>query len=364
MTYSAPTSHGASPDLRDGGGVWLAPGDLPRGHHLVEIVEHRGWPVLRLTDGDVQADVVPGKGADILAVRWLPTNLNLLWSTPWGLRQQGSIPTAAASDVNFMENYPGGWQLIFPNGGTASQLDGVEQPFHGEACLAPWEYDLETPAREGLRAAVDLTTSLVRSPFDLHRRISVEDSSVRVTETVTNRSNAPREVMWSHHPALGAPFLSGSCVLDIPAATFIADDARDVPAGDLQPGARSSWPDARTRSGGTCDLRTVPAHGPLDRFGYLTDFTEGRATVTNPELGLSATISWDLETMPHMWFWLEAHATEGFPWFGEAYVLGLEPASSFPGQGIERASQGPGGPLVIGPRESRTTQVSFTIART
>jgi len=316
----------------------------------------RGWETVRLRGSRIECEVVPGKGGDILGARWLPRGVDLLWRSPWGLRRRASVPTGATGPSAFLETYPGGWQTIFPNGGDPASLGGVEQPFHGEATLAPWEWTQVDDA------AIEMTTRLTRSPFHLRKRVTVRSAGIEVEETILNEGRSPLDVMWSHHPAFGAPLLGPGCRIEAAATTFLADDARDTPAGDLRPGATSEWPHAVARGSGTVDLRLMPDEAtPRDRFGYLLGFTEPRMALVNQALGLQVTLRWDLEVMPCAWYWLEAHATLGYPWYGAAYVLGLEPASSYPGQGLDavRAKHGP--LLRFAPGEERTAHVSLEV---
>src|SRR5690348_6179271 len=104
---------------------------------VIERLQHRGWDVLRLTSDALVVDVVPGKGGDIIAVRRSPDGPNLLWETPWGLRERGAIGTSGDSLVTLMEAYPGGWQTVFPNGGDPCVEHGVEWGMHVEAWRAP-----------------------------------------------------------------------------------------------------------------------------------------------------------------------------------------------------------------------------------
>lgn len=323
----------------------------------LQVAEHRGWEVVRLASDRLRVDVVPGKGGDILGARSLRSGIDVLWRSPWGLRPAGAVPTGGDSVATFMEHYPGGWQTIFPNGGSPSVEGGVEWGFHGEASLVPWEW---SPV-DG-EDAIDLTARMTRSPFTLRRRVRVQDGRLEVTETVENTGAAPIEAMWSHHPAFGAPFLSGACRIDTAAARFVVDHERDVPAGDLEPGVVADWPWAPTRDGGKADLRVVPADGePLDRFGYLTDLERGWAKITNDELRISVELEWDHTVMPHAWLWLEARSTLGYPWYGQAYVLAIEPATSFPGHGLAVVRERTGTQVVFEPGVARTAVTSLSI---
>jgi len=318
------------------------------------------WDVVRLEAHPLQVDVVPGKGGDILSVRWLPSDIDLLWTSPWGLRRKGATSMATDSVSRFLESYPGGWQSIFPNGGDACVDDGVEHGFHGEACLASWQ--VERVFAEPEQAGVVMSALLERSNFFMTKQITVEQGSVVIVESARNLSAHSREVMWSHHPAFGPPFLSEDCIVGADARRFVVDDERDTPAGDLPPGSISKWPHAAAKTGGIVDLGSIPA-GPSDRFGYLTDFEAPRMWIRNPSLGLVAEITWDLSVFPYAWFWLEKNATVGYPWFGDAFVLGLEPASSYPGQGIVNVRRKTTNLLRFAEGETKTAEVRLTVSQ-
>ncbi|MEO6205232.1 MAG: aldose 1-epimerase [Mycobacteriales bacterium] len=326
----------------------------------VDVVQIRGWDVVRLSTDLLEVDVLPGKGGDILGVRWRTDGTDVLWRTPWGLRHKGAVPTAADSQTAFLENYPGGWQTLFPNGGTETSEQGARLGFHGEATLAPWDWE-QVPTDEGV--AVDVTTCLVRSPFRLHRRIAVVAGCVTVTEHFTNEAKTAQDAMWSHHPAFGTPFLDGNCTIETGAGTFLADRVYDTPNGDLAPGVRTPWPHAQTKDGSEIDLGQVPsANDGLDRFGYLLDFAEPWYAITNPRLALTATVRWDLEIFPYAWFWCEAEGTLGFPWYQRAYVLAVEPAASYPGAGLAAARES-GTVVRFAPGQTRTAVVSLEVGR-
>jgi galactose mutarotase-like enzyme len=323
----------------------------------ISTFEFRGWQIVRLTSPPLEIDIVPGKGGDILAVRWLPRELNLLWTSPWGLRERGAPPPGGDSVVNFLAHYPGGWQTIFPNGGDPTEVNGVEIGFHGEACLVPWDWQAIG------QSEVTMTTRLHRLPFELQRRVAIEEATLRIVESAKNVGTTPQEVMWSHHPAFGSPLISGNSTIETSALRFVVDDERDMPAGDLQPGGVSEWPSGRSRTGDLLPLDRLPdERAPFDRFGYLTGFREGRASITNTEIGLRAELTWDVTIFPHAWYWLEAHATETYPWYGRAYVFAIEPASSYPGQGIEAVRHKTGTLLSFEPEESRTVWINLEVS--
>jgi len=323
----------------------------------VEVVEVRGWEVVRLRTADIEVDVLPGLGGDILAVRWRATGLDVLWKTRWGLRHPDAAPLGGNDESRLMQAYPGGWQTVFPNGGDAVEEHGVTWGTHGEVWATPFEWEM---SRAG---ALVLTARLVHSPFEIVKSIALDGPRVRVRESVTNLGRQPVEVMWSHHPAFGAPFLSPTLRVATNARTVLVDDLRDNASSELVAGASVAWPHVPARRGGTADLGRVPAaDAGVDRMAYLTDFPpQAQVRLTSPDVGVSATLDWQAAEFPFAWYWLEAGGTGGFPWYHSAYVLAVEPATSYPAQGLHAAQAKTGTQVRIAPHETRRASLSLTL---
>ncbi|MGH2617882.1 MAG: hypothetical protein ACRDJC_21855, partial [Thermomicrobiales bacterium] len=102
-------------------------------------------------------------------------------------------------------------------------------------------------------------------------------------------------------------------------------------------GATFTWPHG-ARDDIATDLSRVagPDDPPHETMAYLTDFVgeHGWYGITNTERGLGVGLVWPKATFPYAWFWQEMHASAGFPWYGEVYVMAIEPFSSMPGHGL------------------------------
>jgi galactose mutarotase-like enzyme len=332
-------------------------GTVPEGPQLRDV---RGWEVVSIESADLAVDVVPGKGGDITSVRWLAEDVELMWQAPWGLRHRGAPFVPGNTEATLMDAYPGGWQTVFPNAGDAVEEHGVLWGMHGEAWLAAYDWEPTGPAE------VTLRTRLVRSPFEIERRVAVAGTDLVVTETVRNAGGVPVDAAWGHHVAFGQPFLDGSCRLDTPGATVVVDDERDGTASDLVKGARFGWPVGPDRAGGSVDLRDVPGPDPtrpVERLYYLVDLATGEVSLTNQRLGVRAALTWDTSVMPHTWMWYEMHAGAGFPWYQGVYVLGIEPHSSYPGQGLHAIRRKTGTQLRFEPGEARTATTTLAVTR-
>src|SRR5512140_3800094 len=96
-----------------------------------------GHPALYLENDLLRVSVLPHKGADIYEIIHLPTGIDCLMKAPVGLR-----PPGEGRQYAFLDNYEGGWQELFPSGNAECTVEGVRVPFHGEACLLPWDVEV------------------------------------------------------------------------------------------------------------------------------------------------------------------------------------------------------------------------------
>lgn len=314
---------------------------------------HRGpWESLELRGEEISVTLLPGKGCDIVELIHRTSGVDVLFKTPW--RSGRRSIHAPSSFEAWIESYPGGWQLLLPNGGDAAIENGVEWGFHGEAASVEWEVEAVGPQR-----AV-CSTSLIRAPLEIVRTVSLARAVLRVEDQVTNAGGDPVEVMWGHHPAFGAPFIGPGCRIETSARTFTADDR--APGSGLDPGGIGRWPCAPLAAGGKLDLSVIPpANEPRAVLGYLSDFEEGACRIVNGALGLAVELRWPLELFPVAWFWQELRATSGYPWYRRIYTAAVEPNTTMPGQGIAEARAKGGRTLGLAPGESRTSLVEVEL---
>ncbi|MCW5980414.1 MAG: aldose 1-epimerase [Bryobacteraceae bacterium] len=297
----------------------------------------RGYHAVVLENEWLSATILPAKGAEIYRLEYKPKAMDVLWKSPWGLKPLGAgIPTAATSEEAWLEHYAGGWQEMFPNGGDSCVYKGCRLNFHGEVSTLPWEF---THAEGGDYAEAEFTVATFRSPFRLRRRMRVESGRpvLRIFETLTNAGEEPMRFMWGHHPAFGAPFLSGDCRIQLPECRFEAHDAEIAPTCRLPAGAAGWWPRIPGKEG-MVDLSVVP---PITErrceYGYIRDLAEGWYAVTSREHDFSFGLAWPVAVFPYLWFWQELRGSFGFPWYGACYVMAIEPFTSIPGAGLENA---------------------------
>ena len=319
------------------------------GCSLVEHVIGRSFRALTIENQFLSVTLLPDKGADIYALRFKPRNVDVLWKSPWGLKAPGfGTPSFGAStETAWLENYEGGWQEIFPNGGDACVYKGAPLNFHGEASTLPWDYTVRQ--NDSSKVTVDFVVRLYRSPFLLRRSLTVERSlpAILLEETIENQGEEDLHFMWGHHPAFGEPFLRGGCKLYVPAGRFLAHDVEISSNSRLAPSASGLWPVLHGKSGHSVDLSIVPPAGErVTEFGYLCDLEEGWYGLSNPALGFGVGMAWSKEVFPYLWFWQELRGSFGYPWYGHCYVMAVEPFNSIPGSGLIKAMEGGTAPIL------------------
>lgn len=288
---------------------------------------------IELASDDIRVDIDPGRGADILALVDRRTGVDVLFRTPWRDRADairvGQAPSTTDPTAGWLEGYRGGWQTLCPVAGDPAVVHGAPVSFHGEASIVPWTVDVT--GADTARLHVDLFSV----PLRIERVVAVDGPRLTVIDTLINLSSVDLRIDYVQHPAFGGPFLEGECVLDTGARMFVNDPAHDplFAAGQV-----IAWPMATALDGSQVDLREVPARGERrELFGWLEDFAEPWASITNRDIGLTVRVEWDGEHLPYAWLWQELESTPTFPWYRRARAVAIEPAS-VPTGGVDRSS--------------------------
>jgi hypothetical protein len=277
---------------------------------------------LVLRSPQLEVVVLPGKGADVYSVIDRATGIDVLFRSPWGWRDPATVPPMGESQADWLARYPGGWQLLVPNAGPEREYDGVLRGFHGEAALIAWNVD------ECTTGTARLSTDLATAPLHLERELVADGPDLAVVTSIRNTSPRSVPVMCVEHAAFGAPFLDARCRLDTSARRIAAAAGYDEIA----------------------DFAAVPPAGAQRSvFAGLSGFDDAWVSIASPAAGFGIRMTWDAATLPHAWLWEEAGGVLGYPWFGRAYVAGVEPANVLPDDGLAET------PLLGAHQEWRTT---------
>jgi len=305
----------------------------------VREVIYLGIRTLILENELVRIAVLAGKGTDIVEINYKPRDLDFVWLAPGGVRNPETFAvTAPDSKAAFRENYPGGWQEIFPSGGAPSAFEGADYGLHGEVFNVPWDVTVVEDTPEVI--AVRFTVRTRKSPLLLEKTIRLESDSAGfvIEESIKNESPNTARAMWGHHITFGSPFLTPGSQIRLPEGITVTPHPDDVAPGGRRVSGTSPFPWPRDPQNGT-DLSIVPDHGTSSDVVYLSGFREGEAwyEVVQTESGICSRVEWDSNLMPFLWFWQEFGGSTGYPWYGRNYNVGLEPFSSYPSYGLAEA---------------------------
>lgn len=298
---------------------------------------YRGVETVVLENELLRVVVLSGKGADIASLVHKPTDTEFLWRSPWGVRDMaGTMPTTAEPNSVWADYYEGGWQTVLPNAGFYARYKSADWGIHAEANLMPWDVRILEEGPE--RAAVRFSVRLVRSPFLVEKDLVLDAGSATlvVTERVRNVGREPMDLSYGQHIAIGPPFLSGDCVLDLPGGTVYTQEEHFHERNRLKPASATPWPKGVLLDGSEVSLREVPPpeSGHYDQ-AYIGDMPEGWYAVTNTAKGIGIAVRWPVERYPYLWYWQMFGGGLGYPWWGQTYNVGLEPFTSYPNLGLE-----------------------------
>lgn len=258
-------------------------------------------------------------------------------------------PSYGSTELDFLSRYHAGWQVLFPNAGAESVIEGVPVSFHGDIALARLSVVSVSTDACVLRAVARLPLELTRTI-----RVSSERPALLIEETVTNIGARDVPFIWGHHPTF--PAIEGSRIDISGHPRVIVEPATPGPLADLN----GQWPSLARLEGGTEDLSVVPEQEQV-RLTYVTDLDEGwvalRPPLSHPRPGIG--LSWDLAAFPHLWLWLQ-NGDPGFPWYGRARMLGLEPQRSWPFDGLAGAIDR-GQHLTLAPGDSSSSWITLAV---
>jgi len=252
------------------------------------------------------------------------------WASPVG-RSRSS--TYGSEKLDWLSDYRGGWQLLIPNAGAACEVNGTPLPFHGEWSRTQVEVVEHTSDRV-------VMTSGTRLPLTVTREVQVVSTPPRVliSTSVHNATDESANFIWGEHPAFT---VENGDAIDLPTANLANSDGTPI----------GLWP--RHMNGGRLDL--VTTEHPYEAVHYLTDLPNGWAALRRSKIGIA--LAWDAADFPHAWVWHEI-GSSGFPFYGRASLVAIEPSSSWPGTGLATAIER-GQAFELSPDERKSTTVAL-----
>ena len=292
----------------------------------------RGFILITLSQKGLLVHIDDTLGGEITQIEFAGIDLLAYqeWTKPHDAPENTTLSPARK---DWLTKYRGGWQFLVPNASSECEVDGVSHPFHGE--WSRTHVEIVERSEVSVRMRATMQTSIV-----VEREISLESDPARIklTTTLKNESDEPTSFIWGEHPAFIA---QPGDRIDMPSAPVVNSDGASL----------GEWPASR----GAHSLDVVSSESPHESVHYVTNVSSGWAALRRSDVGIA--LAWDSRDFPHVWLWRENGST-GFPFFGQASLIAIEPASTWPGRGLGEARKR-GQAFTLLPRESRSTVVTM-----
>ena len=138
------------------------------------------------------------------------------------------------------------------------------------------------------RVAIKCWVRTARTPYFFEKTLALNAGSpvLEVEQTLTNEGEEVGHCVWGEHIALGPPFLSPDCVIDLPGGTLINHDEQHHPNATLKLGARTPWPMTEDQQGNPVDAsRIAPKEARRYDMSYIADMPGGLVRHHQPRDG-------------------------------------------------------------------------------
>ena len=326
--------------------------------------EFKGLKTIILENEILKVTVLADNGADIYEIIHKKLDIDFMWRTPWGVRNPSTyIPSSGWGEGIWHDSYVGGWQTIAPTGGIPQKYHGADIGFHTEASLMPWDYKILEDTKDKVSAKFYVRT--IRTPFWIEKTITLKSNSpiITIEESLTNEAEEDMDYQWGQHVALGEPFLTENCILDLPSCDFFVPGQPGDNSATLRfrSNQKGKWPLAIAPDGSKEDLRKFPPKRNR-KMDYLVfkNMSEGWYAVSNPELKIGFGLVYPENLFRYTWFWQEFGGGYGYPWYGRTYNVGLEPFTSL-GAGDPEPDSNLKTDRKIGPGETVSASIKAVI---
>jgi hypothetical protein len=231
----------------------------------------------------------------------------------------------------------------------------------GEIFSIPWNYSVLIDDIEKIK--IKLFTRMVRTPFYIEKFITLKSnqSFIEIEEEIFNEAEEEFKFMWGHHPAIGIPFLSENCFIDLPDGLIGKTYHMDLSDKNILPlNVNFNWPFILDKKGQEIDLSKIMSPDVITDFRFsIEGFKNGWYGITNPMLGVGFGFKWDINVFKYLWIWCSYKGFFNFPFYGRAYTIALEPWSSIPDNFDDVLKLG--SELTLSPRRSLKTKYQVIV---
>lgn len=264
----------------------------------------KGVTLLQVTTaGGLEFDILPDTGLDIGRLKFRGLNMNYTSKNGYDSPSR-FLPVSG----NFDRYFPGG--MLFTCGllsagpeNTDDEFHPLHGRYHGQSARSTFSY---TEGDNLIIGGEVRETEQGRHNLSLKRKYTVPawGSELVIDDEITNLTTSPAEYMMLYHINFGWPMLSGSAALELPSKRKVTPRTPYAEAGLSK----------------QCEF-CEPIDNEEEQVFFNEMESEPYARLRNPELGITAEVSWSLDTLPILAQWKNMKSGD--------YVLGLEPSSCY-----------------------------------
>jgi hypothetical protein len=271
----------------------------------------RAAPGLVLENDRIRLTVRPDLGGRIDQLVDRRSGRSWLYHPPGYAGAARDLPLGASFD----DNWGGGRDEVFPND-APGPFQGRELVDHGELWGRAWEVLESAPRRVRMRLACRTV------PADVEKTVEVprEGAEARVRYFLVSRGETALPHLFKLHAAVavdpGDRLLLPQCDIEPVTLEFSTVIGRE---------GRTPWPTARSRSGETIRIDTVPPRqADGQEFVYASGLAEGWCGVGNPRTATALVFRFDRRELPYVWLFQSYGRWRGH------HVVVVEPAATMP----------------------------------
>lgn len=267
------------------------------------------------------------EGGHIAEVFDKAAGVNPLWAPAWPSIEPSDFdarkPQAYGhgSDAKLLAGIMGHNLCLDIFGGPSDEEAAAGLTAHGEGSVAPYEIS-ESGGALICRARFPL------AQMQFERRIELEESAVRIRETIESFSACDRPIGWTQHVTLGAPFIERGKTQFRASATRSKVFETEFGVDDyLARSAEFDWPMAPRTDGGLADLQIFNKASTSSAYtAHLMDPQQEHAffVAFAPACELAFGYVWKRADFPWMGIWEENHSRTHAPWNGRELTRGME----------------------------------------
>jgi hypothetical protein len=256
---------------------------------------------ITLRDGTLSLTIAPERGGEARSL--VLADVEFMYHPPWA---SAPLPAGPLAEVPWERSWHGGWQLLWPNAGSACTVDGVGHSFHGAGSVALFSVTEHSRQGASLRCELD--------GLCCERGFEVRDGAVRATARLINRSERTLPLVLVEHLILGGPLAAEGTTIELDGGQIVEQAWDGTPLG-----AAGEWPLL-----GDENYSVLPA--TTSRFAVVRDVPAGRARIAGAH-GATLELAFDRAAYPHLWLWEERFGATVMPWHGKGECLAVEPSS-------------------------------------